>query len=107
MFLFTYSQDILYLVLAFCVLWLTVFLVWFVYYLIASIRQFHQITKSVKKQVDEVDAIMQMLKSRIERSSSYLSIIVEGVKKMVDIFKDSGFAKTTKKKVAKTVKKFE
>ncbi|MFH0950859.1 MAG: hypothetical protein V1765_00080 [bacterium] len=107
MFLLTYSQDILYLVLAFCVLWLTVFLIWFVYYLIASIRQFYLVTKAVKKKVDEVDEIMQMLKNRIERSSSYLSIIVDGVKKMVDIFKNSDLAKTTKKKVVKAVKKFE
>lgn len=107
MFLLTYSQDILYLVLAFCVLWLSVFLIWFVYYLIVSIRQFYQITKSVKRKVDEVDEVMNMLKSRIERSSSYLSIIVDGVKKMVDIFKDNEQVKTTKKRIAKAIKKTE
>lgn len=83
--IFTYSQDILYLVLAFCILWLTVFLVWFVYYLIATIRQVHHLTRDFKRRFDQVDSLIQAAKDKIERSASYLSIIVDGVKKIVEI----------------------
>ncbi|MFH1412616.1 MAG: hypothetical protein ABIG10_01130 [bacterium] len=87
MFFLNYSQDILYLVLAFCVLWLTVFLVWFVYYLIVTIRQFHTITRDMKKRIDKIDDIIRMTKEKIEHSASYLAIIVEGVKKIADMTK--------------------
>lgn len=104
--IFTYSQDILYLVLAFCVLWLTIFLIWFIYYLIVTIRQFYQVTRDMKRRVDQVDEVIRMAKEKIEHSASYLSIIVDGVKKIVEITKQGGLT-TNRKKVRKTKKKSE
>jgi len=100
MFLLTYSQDILYLVLAFCVLWITVFLAWFIYYLIVTIRQFHKISQSVKKQVDQVEATITSLRQKINRSASYLSLIVDGIKKIVALTKK----KQKKNRTAKETK---
>ena len=42
------SQAILYLVIAFCILWLTVFLLWFVYYLIAVSRLTYKVARLVE-----------------------------------------------------------
>ena len=43
------SKDILYLVIAFCVLWLTVFLCWALYYMIRMLKQTNQFLEDVKQ----------------------------------------------------------
>jgi len=75
------SQDILFLVLAFCALWLTAFLVWFLYYAVQSVRQIYN--------------SIHQIKEKIEASFSYLTLIVSGVRKMIDLL---GSNKETKRR---------
>lgn len=93
MFLINYSKDILYLVLAFCVLWLTFFLAWLVYYLVASARQLHKATKMVKDEVEKISGLIYKIRTAIEIPSSIVALIIEGLKKIaemgVEAFKES------------------
>ncbi len=79
------SQDILYLVLAFCILWITVFLAWLMYYGIQAVRQVYQTVSQIKAKIDAVDEVIRLVKEKLTSSSSYLTLIVGGVKKVVEL----------------------
>jgi hypothetical protein len=85
MFLINYSKDILYLVLAFCVLWLTFFLAWLVYYLVASARQIHKATQMVKNEVEQISDIIHKIRAAFELPSSIVALIIEGLKKIAEM----------------------
>ncbi|MBI4812472.1 hypothetical protein HY798_03480 [Candidatus Falkowbacteria bacterium] len=88
MYLIQSSKDLLYIVLAFCILWLTIFTAWLIYYLAMLIRQVFLATKEMRERIKKVDEIMKALKEKIEHSASYLLLIGEGVKKLVEIAKN-------------------
>lgn len=94
------SKDLLYVVIAFCVLWLTIFIAWVIYYLAMIMRQVYQVIKEMRERINKVDEIIKALKEKIEHSASYLVLISEGVKKLVEVVKDktSGKKKTVDKK---------
>jgi CHASE3 domain sensor protein len=79
------SGDLLNIVLAFCVLWFTIFVVWFIYYLAMMMRQAYKMTKEMHDRINKVDEIFQTVKDKIEHSASYLVLIGEGVKKLVEM----------------------
>lgn len=88
MYLIQDSKDLLYVVLAFCILWLTIFIAWFIYYLAMMMRQFYVIIKNVREKVKKVDETIDIIKDKIEHSASYLSLIGDGVKKIVEVAKE-------------------
>ncbi len=92
------SRDLLLIVIAFCVLWLTIFTAWFIYYLVMIMRQFFQIIKDVRKKIEKVDEVIKTAKEKIEHSATYVALIGEGIKKIVELMKDRSEKKTTKKK---------
>ncbi len=92
------SQDILFLALALCALWLTAFIAWFLYYAIMSIKQVYEAIAQIKHKIDAVDEIITMLRDKISASTSYLTLIVAGVRKVVDLL---GSDTKEKKKKAK------
>jgi len=85
MFVINYSKDILYLVLAFCVLWLTFFITWLVYYLVAAARQLYRASQIVKEQTSEVAGIIKKIKLAIELPTSIISLLIEGFKKIAEL----------------------
>lgn len=82
------SKDILYLVIAFCVLWLTVFLCWLLFYFISIVGNVRKVIKSIQDKVEKIEAVIDLLKEKIEHSATYLGLIVEGVTKIVEYFKE-------------------
>lgn len=85
MFLVNYSKDILFLVLAFSVLWLTFFLSWLIYYLVAAARQLHKASQVVKEQADEVAGAIKKIKSALEMPTSIIALVFEGLKKIAEL----------------------
>ena len=92
------SKDVLLIVIAFCVLWLTIFTAWFIYYLTMIMKQFFQIIKDVRKKIEKVDEVITIAKEKIEHSATYVALIGDGIKKIVELMKDRSEKKTTKKK---------
>lgn len=86
--MFDTSKDILYLVIAFCVLWFTVFICWLLYYFISIVGGVRKIIKSVQEKIEKVDEVINLVKDKVEHSATYLGLIVEGVSKLVQYFKD-------------------
>ena len=92
------SKDLLLIVVAFCILWLTIFTAWFIYYLAMIMKQFFQIIKDVRKKIEKVDEVITIAKEKIEHSATYVALIGDGIKKIVELMKDRGEKKTAKKK---------
>lgn len=92
------SKDLLNVVIAFCVLWLTIFIAWFIYYLAMIMRQAYLATKDIRERIHKVDEAIKAFKEKIEHSASYLVLIGEGIKKIVEFMKDRAEKKEEKKK---------
>ena len=82
------SKDLLYLVIAFCILWITVFFCWLLYYFISIIGSVRGVIKSVKEKLEKVDELINLIKDKVEHSTTYLGVIVNGVGKIIDYIKD-------------------
>lgn len=80
---FESSKDILYLVLAFCVLWITIFLSWLLYALVAVVRDINEVMEGVKHKLQTVENFFLTAKSKLDRSTAHLFLIAELVKQLV------------------------
>lgn len=81
------NQDLLYIVISISVLGLTFFICWAMYYLAMILKQSFQVVKEMRDRIHKIDGIIDSLKEKIEHSASYLLLIGEGVKKLVEIMK--------------------
>ncbi len=88
MFLINTSQDLLLVIIAFSILGLTIFLAWFIYYLAMIMRQAYFTIKEMRDRIKKVDQILNAVKEKIDHSTSYLLIIGEGIKKLVELVKE-------------------
>ena len=76
----TETKDILYLVLAFCVLWFTIFVCWLLYYFIAIMREMKGTANDVRERINRVMSALDTLKEKFERSLNIFAGIAEGIK---------------------------
>jgi hypothetical protein len=93
------SKDILNLAIAFAIIFLSVFLAWLLYYFIMMARQMFQIVKEMRERINKIDELAKAFKEKIEHSSSYLVLIGEGIKKLLEIIKERNEKKGRKKKI--------
>ena len=92
------SKDLLYVVISLCVLLLTFFSCWAIYYMARILGQMFKMIKEVSDLFKKIDELMKVLKEKIDHSASYLYLIGEGVKKLVELMKDRGEKKRKTKK---------
>ncbi len=59
------SQDLFYLVLAFCVLWFTVFVCWMLYYFIRMLKQTNQLLTDIREKIERVTSVFSFIRSKI------------------------------------------
>lgn len=78
------SKDLLYVVLAFSVLWLTIFISWMLYYVIMMLRQANLLVTSFKEKVEKVSQAIERIREKFDHSSAYLGIIGKAVEKLVE-----------------------
>ncbi|PLX26972.1 hypothetical protein C0583_05275 [Candidatus Parcubacteria bacterium] len=81
------SKDVLNIVLAVSIGGIAFFLCWGLYYMVQVGRNIFIMVKGFKEKIDRIDEILKILKDKIEHSTSYLLLIGEGVKKLVEIMK--------------------
>ena len=93
------SKDLLFVVLAFCVLWLTVFLSWLLYYVIALARDAESLVRQIKGAVEKVDSLAHAMHDKMERSAASLTLIAQAVKELIVWgIQEKAKMKTTSKK---------
>ncbi len=88
------TKDILFLVLAFCILWFTTFVCWLLYYFIVVMRDVKNLVHGVKKSVERIEELAATLKEKVEAGASYFAVFAEIMRTAV------GFAMEKKKKMA-------
>jgi hypothetical protein len=77
------SKDVLFIVLAFCALWLTVFLSWFLFYLIAILRDTEHLVRQVKTAVEKVDHLAHVVHDKVEHSAASFTLMAQAAKEVV------------------------
>ena len=80
------SQDILYLVISFCILWVTVFLCWMLYYLMRILRNANQIVEEFRVKLQVLTDTINYVRGKVEHISGLMTLLTEGV---------AGFVKKT------------
>lgn len=85
--MFETSKDLLNIAIALGVLSLAGFSSWAIYYLARILQQGFRVVKEMRDRINKLDELIQSIKDKIEHSTSYLLLIGEGVKKLVDIGK--------------------
>ncbi len=78
------SQDILFIVLAFCALWFTAFLCWLIYQAASLLRHFHGLVDEIKTKVVSLEDAIMTMKRKFEGNIAMVSSIAEGVRKIID-----------------------
>ena len=93
------SQDLLYIVISVSVLIFTIFSCWAIYYLARILQQLFRVIKETRARLNKFDELVKMIKEKIEHSASYLPLIMEGVKKLVELMKNRAQKKKPSKKI--------
>jgi len=78
------SKEILYIVLAFCALWITAFICWFIFQIATAIKRMNDLMAEVKYQVEKVEQALNGIKTKFEAGSGHLSKLTGHVKKVVE-----------------------
>ena len=84
------SRDLLLIVVAFCVLWFTVFVCWMIYWLAMIFKQIHGIVSEFRKKIDQIGEVLETVKEKVEHSISYLDYITEGARYVIGFLKKRG-----------------
>lgn len=85
--MFETSKDLLNIIITVSIFGLTFFICWAIFYFAQILRQIFKITKEMRGRLHKVDEVIQSFKEKIEHSTSYLLLIGEGVKKLVEMVK--------------------
>lgn len=99
--MFSTSIDILNLVLAVCIAFLSFFLCWAIYYFVVSVQKVHRLIKKVELGVAKAEQVIETAQDKLKNSSAYFMILAEIAKKAIEFIKEkreTTKAKTTAKK---------
>lgn len=78
------SKDLLLVVLAFCVLWLTCFVSWALYYVIVILRAAAGFVEDMKRRIEMIDRFIALATEKLEHTSSMLHLLVTGFERITD-----------------------
>ena len=98
------SKDLLYIVIAFSVLLLTIFTSWAIYYMAQILKQARDTFRDVRSALTLFEKLLSSIQLKIESSSSHLAFLVESVKQGMQFVnerkaKKAGKVRQTKKTV--------
>lgn len=99
------SQDILYIVIAFSVLWVTIFFCWMLYYFIVTLRNVSKMTLSIREKLEMVDNILKLVKNKLEKGSNHMALLSDSAIKLVGFLMDKHKSDKESKKTSRSRKK--
>jgi len=83
--MFETSADILNIVKALSILTVALLGSWAIYYLAVILKEIFKIMKEARGMFAKIEEIVETIKEKIDHSTSYLFLMSEGVKKLVDV----------------------
>ena len=86
--MFENSKDILNIAIAAAIVGLAGFAAWAMYYLARILQQVFAVIKDMRSRLHKIDELIKTIKDKLEHTTSYLLLISEGVKKLVDVIKE-------------------
>jgi uncharacterized protein YoxC len=75
---FSSSKDVLFIVLAFAVLWLAIFLSWALYYLICILKDAKDTVHGVRRAANAIESAAGHFKGKFESLLNIVSVMGEG-----------------------------
>ncbi|HSR89272.1 MAG TPA: hypothetical protein VLK22_02625 [Candidatus Udaeobacter sp.] len=81
--MFESSKDILYLVIAFCVLWITVFLCWMFYYVTRILKNANEIAEEFRSRLQILTEAINYVRGKVENIHNLLNMAGGGMAGMV------------------------
>lgn len=96
--MFSTSADVLNLVLSICLILLTFFLCWALYYFIASVQKIYKLIKRVESGVTKVEEIVSIAKDKLKNSATYFMILGEIAKRAMEFVQEKRARKAAAKK---------
>lgn len=83
--MFGTSADILNIIKALSILTVALLGSWGLYYLVMILKEIFRIIKETRGMFNKIEEIVETIKEKIDHSTSYLFLMSEGVKKLVDV----------------------
>lgn len=77
------TKDLLYLVISFCIVWITVFLCWTFYYVMRLLRNANQITEEFRGRLQTLTETINHIRGKVEHMSGLLTLASGGVAEFV------------------------
>jgi len=99
--MFSSSIDVLNLVLAVCIAFLSFFLCWAIYYFVVSAQMIHQLIKRIESGVTKAEGVIETAQDKLRNSSAYFMILGEIAKKAMEFVKEKQEAKKANPKKKK------
>ena len=78
------TQDLFWLVLAFCVLWFTLFVSWTIYYFGMILKRAKEIIDFFHEILEKVDEIIATVREKLEKSAASLTLLLKAGKEVID-----------------------
>ena len=99
------SKDLLFVVLAFAVLWITIFVSWLLYYIISITRDAEALVRQVRSAVERVEEVAQSAHDKMERSAASFTLVAQALKELIAWGIQERTSKITKPRARKTTTK--
>ena len=103
--MFETSSDVLNLVLSVCIIALTFFLCWGIYYFVVAVQKWYRITKKIESGVDDVEQIIFTVKEKMHGSAAYLLTLGDVAKKVFDFVQEKSAESKARPRTTKTTTK--
>lgn len=91
------SQDILYIVLAFCALWVTAFMCWLIWQIAMILKNINDVMSEAREKIAKIEEAITGIRNKFERATVGLSFLVDGIRKVVEYAIEKKTEKKTKK----------
>lgn len=82
------SKDFLNIAIAISIMGIAVFICLGGFYVAMILRQSFKIVQEMRNRIGKIDKLIKSIQDKVEHSSSYLLLIGEGIKKLVEIAKE-------------------
>ena len=78
------SKDLLNLIIAFCILWFTIFLCWMLYYFASILKKVNEVMGKMTGTLDAVTMIFTKAKEKLDSFGSSLAVVLGLSQKIFD-----------------------
>ncbi|EKD24509.1 MAG: hypothetical protein ACD_80C00225G0002 [uncultured bacterium (gcode 4)] len=73
--MFDTPQDLLYIVLSFCILWFTVFLCWLLYQAVRVLKNANEIIENVTNKLELISDAVEFIRKKVDNVSDHMGSV--------------------------------